>query len=1036
MSPIIDHYWRSMEELDNSSDLQEMLHDQFPEIGRLPVDHLDRRRFLRLVAASLALAGVTTSGCRRWPVEEIRPHSAQPEGTLPGVPQFYASSFELDGVSTGVLVKSYDGRPIKIDGNPDHPFSLGATDVMMQASILEMYDPERSHRYVQRVAPPTSQESAESAGSNPAMPRSVDRTAADFQRFASAHFRTLREKKGAGLAVLMPPHSSPTVARLKRELETSIPQARWFAYQPLHHDFEYAGSQLAFNRNLRPQFALDKAQVIATFDADLLGTHPAKLRYARDWAAGRKTVSQGHMNRLYVVESGYSITGSVADLRMAISPTQVAQSLGYIAARLGLLDIVPSGLTESQQQWLDILVADLTAARGASIVAAGPAQPAEVHQLVWAINEALENFGRTIRFSDEPLAQSVGNLESITQLSNLLNGNVIQTLVIIGGNPIYDAPANAGLNLASPPERPLTTIHLSNDENETSQHCTWNLPAAHFLECWGDGLAWDGTYSVQQPLILPMFEGLSVIELLSLMAGGGGKGQSLVRSTFDQRFPAAGKKGWEIALHGGRVPDSQFSLVSDPPVKWNREIQFLSPQKQGLEARFAPDNKVLDGRFANNAWLQELPDPLTKLTWDNAALIAKSDAQRLGIKHGERIRIETGEPSKPIEIVAYIMPGHAEGCVTLPLGYGRQAGGSIGSGVGFSVWPLRTTEHSYHLTSVRVSGTGSNHPLAATQLHHLIPSVADYALKYRLGEKGKPGSIVHETTLAEFKLDHHAPHGHAHAVHPAPMFDQPHSFDTPHRWGMAIDLNTCIGCSSCVVACQAENNIPVVGKANVANSREMHWLRIDRYFKGSVDDPDIVHVPVTCAHCENAPCEQVCPVAATVHDTEGINGMVYNRCIGTRYCANNCPYKVRRFNYFEYHAVHPRSPARPWLGIPDQQLASEVSPLVQLMHNPDVSVRMRGVMEKCTYCIQRISNARIAARNERVAGRRDSSLLTDGEVLTACQTSCPTQAISFGDLNDTQSIVSKARQDDRHYEMLEELNLGARTTYLAKIRNR
>ncbi len=1028
MSSLTDQYWRGIDGLENAAELQEALRQQFPHVARLPEGHIDRRRFMRLLGASLALAGVTLSGCRRWPVEEILPHSAQPEGTAPGVPQYYASSFELDGVSTGVVVKSYDGRPIKIEGNPEHPFSRGATDCWMQASILEMYDPERSHRFVERVPATETAESIQTSF------REVERKGADFQRFSAAHFRAFREKSGAGLAILIPPHSSPTVARLKRELETAMPQARWFTYQPLHRDFEQEGSRLAFDRALRPQISLDKAQVIATFDSDLLGTHPAKLRLARDWAAGRKTVSEGRMNRLYTVESGYSITGSVADLRLAVPPSRVAQCLGYIAARLGLIDSVPEELGEATVQWLDVLVADLIENRGASVVSAGPAQPAEAHQLVWAINESLGNFGQTIRFTDEPLAASRGNIESLVHLSNLLNGNVIQTLVILGGNPVYDAPADIHLNFASTPDRPLTTIHVSSYENETSQHCTWSVPAAHFLECWGDGRAWDGTCSIQQPLILPMFDGLSVVDLLSLMAGDSRDARSQVRATFDQLFPAIGKMGWEASLHDGVVPNSQYPIVVAPPVNQRRESQF--PPPLGLEARVVADNKVFDGRFSNNAWLQELPDPLSKLTWDNAAMVSKADADRWGVQHGDLIQIEAGDAKGPIEIVAYVMPGHAEGCLTLPLGYGKQAGGSIGSGVGFSVWPLRTTQQSYHLVDVGVSGTGKGYPLATTQLHHLIPSIADFALKYRLGEKGKPGSIVHEATLAAYQQDHHAPHGAVHAVHPAPLFDPPHTFDVPHRWGMSIDLNACIGCSGCVVACQAENNIPVVGKQEVATSREMHWLRIDRYFKGSIEDPDVVHVPITCAHCENAPCEQVCPVAATVHDTEGINGMVYNRCIGTRYCANNCPYKVRRFNYLEYHAVHPRGPARPWLGIPDQQLASEVSPLVQLMHNPDVTVRMRGVMEKCTFCIQRISTARISAKNDHIAGRRESSRLIDGEVSMACQASCPTQAISFGDLSDPQSAVSQSREDHRHYEILEELNLGARTTHLAKIRNR
>jgi molybdopterin-containing oxidoreductase family iron-sulfur binding subunit len=612
---------------------------------------------------------------------------------------------------------------------------------------------------------------------------------------------------------------------------------------------------------------------------------------------------------------------------------------------------------------------------------------------------------------------------------------VLKTLVIIGGNPLYDAPADTVLNLESTAARPLTSIHLSLHDNETSQFCTWHLPAAHFLESWGDGRAWDGTYSAQQPLILPLFEGKSAIELLALLSGQASAGMGLVRATFDQLFNKTTQRDWELALHSGIHPGSHYPTVQPPTV----EIAASSvPQvsDSDWEVHFVADTKTHDGRFANNAWLQELPEPLTKLTWDNAALISQADADHYKLSPGDVVRLTTSEAKRSLDIPVYVMPGQAQGCVSLPLGYGRTQAGNIGNAVGTNVYPLRSTANTYVLSSCQMKKTGRKHVLASTQEHHLLDAVANAALVARFGERGKAGLIVHEALLVDYQRDHHSVHGDAHAVHAAPLFDLPNQFNSPHKWGMSIDLNACIGCSGCVIACQAENNIPVVGKANVAINREMHWLRIDRYFKGDVNQPDVVHVPMACAHCENAPCEQVCPVAATVHDAEGLNTMVYNRCIGTRYCSNNCPYKVRRFNYFDYQTSNPRTPAKPWLGIPDKQPTSDISPLKKMVHNPEVTVRMRGVMEKCTYCVQRIVDARIQAKNAHSQGLRQSDLVAEGEVKTACQATCPTQAIVFGDLNDPNSAVSQARKNARSYAMLEGQNLAPRTTYLGKIRNR
>lgn len=1015
-------YWRSVEHLAQSPELQQYLENEFPRFAQAAATAPDRRQFLRLLGASLALAGVTSTGCRRWPVEEVRPHTSRPEGFTPGVAEHYATAMELDGVATGLLVKSYDGRPIKIEGNPLHPSSLGAASPFAQASVLELYDPDRS-RHVWWQASGNRRQ----------------RTWDDFQNLATPHFQALRNRQGDGLALLTQPTSSPTWHRLKAEMQTAFPKARWFEYQPLHRDQEYEGSRAAFGSTLRAQFDLTQATTIVAFDADLLGSHPAHLKLARDWSAGRRSVDDGRMNRLIVVEPGLSVTGSVADVRLAVKPSSVQRSVLYVAHRLGLLSTAPAGLTDSELSILDAAVQDLSAAGGGGLVVAGPAQSAATHQCVHAINERLGCVGRCVNYTAEPLAGAGASVAQIQELSELLQGNVLNTLVIVGGNPLFDVPADAPLNLESSDSRPLTSIHLSLHDNETSQACTWHLPMAHFLESWGDGRGWDGTYSIQQPLILPLFDGQSPIELVALMSGQAAAGRGLVRATYDQLFSGATEQDWEVALHDGVQAGSAYPLVDAPAVRMDTRMDPISPvasSDSAWEVRFCADSNTHDGRFANNAWLQELPEPLTKLTWDNAALLSQADADRLRLSTGDVVRLTTKAPPATLTIPVYVMPGQAQGCVSLPVGYGRTRAGQIGNGVGTDVYPLRTANSSYVVYDCQLDKTGHTHELVSTQVHHLLDAVANAALVTRLGERGQPGIIVHETLLEDFQHDHHAVHGDAHAVHAAPLFNLPNKFDSPHKWGMSIDLNACIGCSGCVIACQAENNIPVVGKANVAVNREMHWLRIDRYFKGDVAQPDVVHVPMACAQCENAPCEQVCPVAATVHDAEGLNTMVYNRCIGTRYCANNCPYKVRRFNYFDYQASDPRTPAKPWLGIPDQQQTSDISSLKKMVHNPEVTVRMRGVMEKCTYCVQRIVDSRIQAKNAHAQGLRDSDLVADGQVQTACQATCPTQAIVFGDLNDPNSAVAKARKNARSYEILEGQNLGARTTYLGKIRNR
>jgi Fe-S-cluster-containing dehydrogenase component len=635
------------------------------------------------------------------------------------------------------------------------------------------------------------------------------------------------------------------------------------------------------------------------------------------------------------------------------------------------------------------------------------------------------------------LAENKTSVEAYTELANGLRGGSVDTLLILGCNPAFDGIADLDLNLQGSKNRPIMSIHLGLFQDETASHCTWHAPVAHFLEAWGDGLAWDGTYGIQQPLIHPLFAGISELEMLSLTMGKPVKnGLELVRATAREQFAIEADQAWQQLLHDGVLAESQFEPVAPPQAVLPKPESISSPVAgaTGLEFCFVGNSSTFDGRFGNNGWLQEMPDPLTKMTWGNAALISKQDADHFKLKNGDGIAIHLSERAELPEIPVLIQPGQMPGSLTLTLGYGRTAG-YIARSVGTDVNCLRTSANRYLGRGATITRTGNRHEIACTQDHFLMDAVGKAGLEFRVGQQGRPGTIVRETSLLKHRQDPHEVHASFHSPKPAPMFDPPSPLNSPSAWGMSIDLNKCIGCNGCVIACQSENNIPVVGKANVMKNREMHWLRIDRYFKGEIESPDVVHVPMACAHCENAPCEQVCPVAATVHDTEGLNAMVYNRCIGTRYCANNCPYKVRRFNYLDFHSSRPKAPVQPWLGVPDEQPGQEIPELVQMGFNPDVSVRMRGVMEKCTYCVQRISSARIQARNDYAKGNRTSPLPVDGEVVTACQQACPTNAIQFGDLNDKQSIVVQSHHDDRAYSMLEELNIKPRTKYLARIRN-
>jgi molybdopterin-containing oxidoreductase family iron-sulfur binding subunit len=743
------------------------------------------------------------------------------------------------------------------------------------------------------------------------------------------------------------------------------------------------------------------------------------------------------MNRVYIAEAGFSLTGSNADVRLPLTPARLYAITRAIAGKLGVAGV--SGdekLSELEARFVNAAAADLQSAGSEGLVASGGVMPPAGQALVHAINEKLGAIGKTVTLLEDPTVGDISHGQAIAALASEIIGGQFTTVLILGGNPVYDAPMD--LNFSAALAKVPVSIHLSLYENETSHACKWHLPRAHFLESWGDARAWDGTAGIVQPLIMPLYEGKSPIEVLAMVTGDSiTDGHEIVKRIWAGMLD---KTGFDLALRkvieSGLLKGSQFK-AADVKLK-TQEFPPSAPAANGAYLRFVPDWHAFDGRFANNAWLQETPDPLTKLLWDNAALVSKKDADALGLTTGTMLRIQPAAKygSRDFQIATYVMPGHPDGVVTLPLGYGREAAGHIGDDLGVNTYQIRTTEGPLLNSGATLSRGVGSYLLVSTQDHYLLDSIGAGGTEKRIGHKDQSGMIVREATLAEFKKDPGCVHGNSKKRRVGlQLFQEPARLDDTHAWGMAIDMNACIGCNACAVACQSENNIPVVGKAQANMHRSMNWIRIDRYFKADeqgAEDPNIevVYQPMTCQHCENAPCEQVCPVGATVHDTEGINTMIYNRCIGTRYCSNNCPYKVRRFNYLDYQSQDPRQNwAKPYLNIPDQQQLEEVSQIKRMLFNPEVTVRMRGVMEKCTYCVQRIHRTTQAKRAE---GKH----LVDGDIVTACQQACPTQAIVFGDLNDRNAKVSKLQQNARAFGVLqEELDTRPRTQYLAKIRN-
>jgi molybdopterin-containing oxidoreductase family iron-sulfur binding subunit len=1019
-------YWRSLEELAATAEFEELLHREFPRQAGEWDDPTGRRKFLKIMGASLALAGL--SGCVYQPPESIVPYVRQPEEEVPGKPLFFATAMPHAKGATGLLVRSNEGRPTHVEGNELHPGNLGATDIFSIASLLTLYDPDRSQTIQNRgdTRPYTA-----------------------FLADVRTTLDTLKTKQGAGLRFLTETVTSPSVAALLGQILKALPQARWHSFEPVGDTAAMAGARLAFGQAVNTIYHFDRADRVLALDSDFLAAGPGNLRYAHDFIEKRRVLEgKTEMNRLYAVETTPTNTGAKADHRFAVKPSELATFAQSLAAAVGANGITaPTGAVPHADK-IGAIAKDLKGASGKSIVIAGDYAPPVIHALAHAMNAALGNTGQTVVYIDPiafgPNNQLMDQTEDLRALVNDIDAGQVEMLIIVGGNPVYNAPAEFQFreHLKKLNDQKKLTAHLSLHFDETSEWCLWHVPEAHFLEAWGDARAYDGTVSIMQPLIAPLYRGRSALEFLAAFTDTPEKsGYDLLRDYWRTQPQMSGdfERTWRRAVHDGIIAGT---AAQAKPValngNWASQPAAASAPQGGdgqFEIVFRPDPSIYDGRHANNGWLQELPKPLTKVCWDNAALVSPTTAQQLfnlgseeaastykGIEYMAPV-IKVTHRGQTITVPVFVMPGQPDNVVTLHLGYGRTRVGRVGVSttqqpVGFNVYPLRFADTPWYATGAQVAATGDTYQLVGTQLHFNMEG-RDIVQSETLDEymRGRTDTTSENVTGSAAETGDKG-YGREGAgvgkeIHKEPgpnetLYDN-YDYSQGYKWAMAIDTTACVGCNSCVIACQSENNIAVVGKEQVARRREMHWLRVDAYFKGLAENPDGVYfMPVPCMHCENAPCEAVCPVNATVHSAEGTNDMVYNRCVGTRYCSNNCPYKVRRFNYLLYQDWN--------------------TPSLKLMRNPEVSVRSRGVMEKCTYCIQRIQNAKIDSEKE-------NRQIRDGEIQTACQTACPTGAIIFGNLNDQNSQVAKWQHDRRCYGLLTELNTRPRTRYLSVLRN-
>jgi molybdopterin-containing oxidoreductase family iron-sulfur binding subunit len=974
-------YWRSLDHAANTPEFRQWVEREFPAAAEM-LDGNSRRAILKLMAASFGMAGL--AACSR-PELRFAPQARVQEDYVPGAPYYYTTAFALNGQATGLLVKTYDGRPVKIEGNPDHPTSQGAATALMQASVLDVYDPDRS-----KLVLNSGQEST-------------------WEAFAEA-LRGIDLGDGAGLRVLSETVISPTLEHLRAQLLAKYPAARWVEYDPLSRENERQGTLIAFGQPLYSHRHFDRASVVLSLDFDFLGVDSPSPVAAKAFSKRRRVETEEDLeriSRLYVVESQFSLTGANAEHRLRLRGSEM---LAFARDLLGLLQGGAAGGEGRRAEFLAAVAKDLRAAGREALVVAGPRQSAAVHAVVHQINQILGANGNTVTFTAAARPERVeAGVEALRALAGAMNAGQVSTLIVLGGNPAYTAPAD--VPFAAAMGKVTHSIRLGLYVDETSAAAKWHLPEAHYLEAWGDARTTSGVVAIQQPMIEPLYGGKSAIELIAQLLGTPERGYVLVKDFWSRQL-AGGENAWRKALHDGVVAGTGAAPVT-PAV--NAAAVAAAAQAQasasGIEVGFVPSSAAWDGRFANNAWLQETPDPITKLVWDNAILIAPAMAREQGLVDGDVVALSQG-PYK-VEGPVMIQPGQAEGAVTVALGYGRTRAGSVGNDVGFNANLIRTSDNFWYASGFTLSKTGRKHTLATTQEHGSMQEPVLSGLGITGGGAMRP--VFREVTLEEYRREPHkikemVEVPELESIHP-PVAD----YSTGYQWGMAIDLNACTGCGACVVACQAENNTPVVGKEQVLKGREMHWLRIDRYYVGSEDEPRAVEQPIPCMQCEDAPCEYVCPVAATTHSPEGLNDMAYNRCVGTRYCANNCPYKVRHFNFLNYHK-----------NMPD---------ILAMVQNPEVTVRMRGIMEKCTYCVQRIQNAKITAKAEGRSTTGEPLVLADGQVKTACQQTCPSDAIAFGNINDPNSRVARLKKQERNYALLEELRVKPRTTYLGRVRN-
>jgi molybdopterin-containing oxidoreductase family iron-sulfur binding subunit len=998
-------YWRTVDELADTPEFQDSLRREFPQHASEWVDSVSRRGFMKLMGASIALAGLT--GCTKQPAEPIYPYVKQPEDLVLGKPIYFATAHPFPMGSVPLLVKSEAFRPIKVDGNPEHPMNHGTTDAITQGTLLGLYDPDRSQRVLYR-----------------GQTRNYENFLAEF----TAMLESKQTSKGEGLYFLSGTVVSPTLAAQWKSASAKYPQAKWIQYEPVNRDSARIASKQAFGDFYDAQYKLDGADVILALDADFLSgiQHPGFLKLAADYAKRRSLKPGVPMNRMYAVESTPSTTGFKADHRLRMRASQMEGFAAAIASALGA-GTAPGGAawTEEQTAYLNAAVKDLKASAGKCVAIPGEQAAPGVHLAAIAINQALGNVGKTVVYTETVNPMPTVQIDEMKQLVDDLNAGKVDWLVMFDTNPIYSAPVD--LNFEKAMGRAKTVAYLSPYLDETAQICDWHINGNHYLESWSDVRAYDGTVSIVQPMIDPLYAGKTAHHIIQAMLDDPDTSpMQAVQQTW--KSVLGGKGGdvdvaWRKALHDGWIADTAFPAKT-VTAKMSGMPTVTVPDANAMEVIFRPDPNVYDGRYANLGWMQELPKPITNLSWDNAALMSIQTMAQLRASESDVVEIEY--QGRKIKASALVVPGHPDQSITVYLGYGRRNAGRVGTGQGFNAYPIRVSSAPLFAVGVNVKKTGETYECAITKSHYIDhrdmmareygdihkaetvhPPAGPQSLEAREAEKR---GIIRVATLEEYKQNpHFATTGEdreapKNSTTLFPLWD----YSQGYAWALSIDLNSCVGCNACIISCYAENNIAVVGRHQVKVGRDMQWIRIDTYFEGDLDRPKAYFQPMTCQQCENAPCEQVCPVGATVHTPEGLNTMVYNRCVGTRYCSNNCPYKVRRFN---------------WLLFSDWDTES-----LKLMRNPDVTVRSRGVMEKCTYCVQRIESAKIRADKE-------NREIADGEIVTACQQACPTQAITFGNINDRNSRVSKIKEQTRNYTVLADINTRPRTSYIAGVVN-